>query len=240
MRLKAKQKAGKRKEKLTIFPQMCRSTLIQSLRLKNRRIEGEHLGLFKMGAQDSCRKLGVAALAGIKELIMLPAGLTADLGSRVVGADIAIHVCMELLDELKQERVAGCLVEREVELKVQILEPVGIGLYLALGEDLGSLFEAFLGHKGDGRANGAHFENNAGVHRVLKLFSGELGYDGAAVGVDANESLSIELTESFANRNVADAELRRNLVLTKGHTAGENPADDRGAKNLEYPITGGH
>ena len=70
-----------------------------------------------MGAKDRRRELGVAVATCFEELVMLAAGLAADLRSGIVGPDIAVNVRMELLDELKQEGVAGRLIEREVELK---------------------------------------------------------------------------------------------------------------------------
>lgn len=189
-----------------------------------------------MGAEDGGSIFAVSAAAGIEKLIMLAAGLAADLGRGIIGTDIAVNIRMQLLDELEQEGIAGCFIKRKMECEVEILKLICIGLRIALFENAGSLLDVLIGHEGDGCTDSAHLKDDTGIHCVLKLITGELGDDGTPVGVDAYKTLRIKLTEGFPDGNVADAELRGDLILAEGHTTGQNTADDCGAKHLEDPV----
>ena len=190
-----------------------------------------------MGAEDCRRIFAVARTACIKELVVLALGLRADFGCGIVGTDITIHVRMELFDELEQESVARCFIESEMELEVKILKLVCIGFGFAFLKNDGSLFNAFVRHERNRGTNRTHFKDDAGVHCIFKLLTGELCNNGTPVGVNADKTLRIKLAESFPDGNVADAELCGDFVLTKGHSAGKHPADDCGAQYLENPVS---
>ncbi len=206
------------------------------LALQYGRIEGKDFGLFEVGAKNRRCKFAITAAAGIEELIMLCASLAADLCCGIVGANIAVYIGMELLNELEQESISSGLVKRKMESKIEILKLVCIGLNFTFFEYGCCFFDKFIGHKRDCRTDCAHFKNDTGIHCVFEFVTGELGNDCTPIGVDSNKTLCIQLTESFPDGNVADAELSGNLILTKGHTAGENPTDNCCAQNLEDPV----
>ena len=189
-----------------------------------------------MGAQDRRRIFAVAAAAGFKELIVLGASLTADFGCGIIGTNITVNVCMELFDELGQEIIIGFFIDGKMEFKIEILKLVDVGLALCFLEYLRCPLNSPVGDKGNSCTDSAHLKDNTGVHGILKLVTGELGYDRAPVGVNADKTLCMELTKSLPYGDMADAQLSGNLILTEGHTTGEHASDDRGTEDLINPV----
>lgn len=182
--------------------------------------------------EDADGAFGIAGAIGGEEEAVLGVEVVADAADSEEGHEVGEgETCEAIAHSLKNGH--GCRsVENAVKLEVEFGPLPGIGGSLHGVGKLGGAFEIEGGEAGNGGADEFAIDEAVDLGDDAAFVGVKDGDVGAATGLDGDEAVAFEKTESLPERNAADAEAFGEDDLGEAFTGLELAGDDEFAELL--------
>src|SRR5690606_8981279 len=193
----------------------------------------ERPGVLDVLAGEALGAFGVAVADGLVDALVLAEGLAAR--SPVEVGVVAAHAQLQVLQGVGEKLVADGLGDQHVEAAVdaRILDQVALlDRAVAGGDQLAQLREVRLGAALRREARGIRLEDAAHLEHLLELAARQRAHVGAAPRARVEPARGLERLDRLAYRDLADAEVPRDVVDQQALARHQHVGEDRLEQHL--------